>query len=114
MQFAWVACLAILFGALAPSLTHAFAKAAVAGSMEVCTSSGIKLIAQPADGGKHAGAKHCGYCAMHNVSPGLIPPSNALIVARGAFALAPSLFYRAAHALFPWTVAASRAPPQTA
>jgi len=118
VMHAWIACVAILFGALAPALSHSFSppSQAFAGA-EICTSTGLKFVA-PAIGGPAKlfldtaldKPKHCGDCVLHALALGLLP-SGALFAMLEPHALFPFLFYQAHSPLFPWTVASSRAPP---
>jgi hypothetical protein len=110
---AWIAMLAILFGVLAPTLSHAVVPAAAqAVDFPVCSAH-----AQTADA-KTPGlpepaadfSKHCPYCAGQHHIPGLLPQAfAALAVADGA--ILPPLFYRAPAPLFHWAAPQSRAPP---
>jgi hypothetical protein len=122
-QFAaWIACLAILLAALAPSISHALA--AAKGSdfswMEICSTTGAKFVkvtdsqnpvksSTPAEKAMHS--EHCPFCLTHAGSFGL-PPTAAfafpVVSVPPAF---PSLFYQSPRPLFIWAAAQSRAPP---
>lgn len=121
----WIAALAILFGAMAPTISRAMAatvsQAAPADpSMEVCTMLGMKMILvadHVAHGGKPAPVgtdhmlEHCPYCAVH-ATPALLPPPAPTLSALPAIAAAyPPLFYRSATKPFAWSPASPRGPP---
>jgi hypothetical protein len=117
----WIAILAILFSALAPTFSHALAAANVAGStMEVCTANGYKVVQIPgAEDGKipstvKHGMEHCAFCATHG-GPFAPPASSSLIfpidAGRDSY---PPLFYAAPRALHAWSAANPRAPPAVA
>lgn len=109
LVIAWVAMLSVLFGALAPAISHAMAAPALASAVEeiqVCTMEGMKTIVltAPSTGKPSAPAsdhmsKHCACCTAHSVS--LLPPALAF-----SFPLVmqsserPSLFYHSATPLF--------------
>lgn len=120
---AWIACLAILMAALAPSISHALVavKGANSGWVEVCSVAGTKLAkladsnnpaSSPAEKAMHS--EHCPYCFTHAVSLALLP-SPALIfpLVNASFPL-PSLFYQSSSPLFAWASAQPRAPPAIA
>jgi len=119
---AWIALLGVLFGVLAPAVSHAMASAAPATEeVEVCTMKGMVTIvvdkAQPAESSSpmldHM-FKHCPYCASHGGFAALLPgPSLAFPLSRQTLAY-PPLFYQSAASLFAWTVANPRAPPSLA
>lgn len=114
---AWLAMLAIMFGALAPTLAHALAAGGDAGvAIEVCGSTGMFLLNDqapssttddPAD--PQAGQQHCVWCALH-VDMAAPVQSVAAPLLRCAQAM-PSTFYRAGHISALWRKALSRAPP---
>jgi len=110
----WIAMLAILFGALAPTLSHAVVGAsAQAVAFPVCSAAG-----HAAPDVKNTGIdlgvdpfKHCPFCADHHHAPGLLPQSPAAMVIIGGPVL-PSLFYQAPEPLFHWAATRSRGPPR--
>lgn len=113
----WVALLAILFSALAPTVSHALAAAAPAATLEMCTAQGYKLVQLPAsDGGKAPvdlkhGMEHCAFCTIHGGGDGLLPPPAVALALHAGRDLYPSLFYNAPRALHTWSAANPRAPP---
>ena len=104
---------------LAPTVSHAIgASLPQAQAGEVCTSTGIKLVA-PAPGGKAGpgsapvlkGFIHCDFCATHAGSFALLPQSRLVLAVPDGNEPFPSLFYQSPTPLFAWTLAKSRAPP---
>ena len=122
-RIAWIACLAILFNAFAPMVSHAIQAAApgpAAMSMEICTALGMTTmpLATPADGqggddaGKlHKAMNHCGYCVSHAASHGLPPPPAIAFAVPSGRDVYPPLYYHSSRPLFPWSLAQPRAPP---
>lgn len=115
---AWVALLALVLGALAPTVTQAM----VAGGeradwLEVCSVSGMvwvkadtgELAQQPPDGSA-AGQQHCPWCTLHGGAVGL-PASQALPELPPRLTDLPPAFYRAPLSATVWAPAQSRAPP---
>ena len=108
----WIACLAILFGTLAPTLSHAIPKGPNTADFPICSAAGHKMV-----DGKTIGIdpgfdsfRHCPFCTDGHHAPGLLPSTPALLVAVGGPIL-PALFYKAPEPLFPWAATRSRAPP---
>jgi hypothetical protein len=119
----WIAALAVLFGALAPTISHAMAASSPAvaptdGEVQVCTMEGMKtvVLADPASAGfdPHRSAhvlEHCPYCALH-ASPALLPaPAPAVFAVPAAGVLLPPLFYHSVSPLVAWTPSSPRGPP---
>jgi hypothetical protein len=114
----WIAMLAILFSALAPSMSHALAAAgAPAGTMEICTADGYKLVKAPGADGDQApaqaqhGMQHCAFCATHGGSAAL-PGAPSVALARDPGRdIYPPLFYTAPRTPHAWSAARPRAPP---
>jgi hypothetical protein len=126
---AWVAALAILMGALAPTISHgmrAWSHSPVTW-VEVCSSTGAKLIAVSSGlsnkptalsgqgrglpGSEHAG-EHCPFCLAHASDVALLPAPTPVVpvIAPAAQAL-PRLFLHAPRTLFAWAPSQARAPP---
>lgn len=118
---AWVALLALVLGALAPTVTQAM----VAGGdraewLEVCSVSGMVWVKadtgevsqkRPDGSGSGASSQHCPWCTLHGGVAGL-PPAAAMhgeLPAR--LTDLPPAFYRAPLATTAWAPAQSRAPP---
>jgi hypothetical protein len=114
---AWLAMLALVLTALAPTLAQAVVSNTDRGDwVQICSASGMVWIqADPGAGDPQsapmAGAgMQCPWCSLHSPAAGL-PPATALRVA--AAAPAP-LVVRVALAASPvgvWTSAPARAPP---
>jgi hypothetical protein len=114
----WVACLAILLNALAPSLSHALmAPGASSNMMEICSAAGTRWIsADLAEGSADASTntplqhqEHCPFCIAH--ADLLDLPRTTSFAVDGGHALFPSLFYHSPTPLFSWSPARPRGPP---
>jgi len=107
---AWIACFAILFAALAPSISQAVTISQGGSWVEICSASGTRLVkADSGDATLHI--DHCPFCATHAVPLGLLPNAGFVLPLPDTAALYPSLFYHAPRTLPAWTYAQSRAPP---
>jgi hypothetical protein len=117
---AWLALVAMLLGALAPTI----AQARMGGSdradwLEICTTTGMVWVqadtgelAQKIDG-QPAGSDaspHCPWCTLHGGASGM-PPVEAVAMLPAPLAEQPSAFYRAPLTDTVWATARSRAPP---
>jgi len=118
----WIAALAILFSALAPTISHAMAAVALADQeVQVCTMEGMKtIVIANAPAGKSNPHRfehfleHCPYCAMH-AGQGLLPtPLHPAFAAPLARTYHPPLFYQSVAPLFAWTASSPRGPPASA
>lgn len=110
--------LAILFSALAPSISHALNAAnPAADRIEICTAGGIRMVDIPSeDGGKTpASAKismeHCAFCASHGGSVALLSAPSLTILVDAGRDVYPPLYYAAPRSLHAWSAANPRAPP---
>ena len=109
----WIAMLAVLFGALAPSVSQALAGSTPSVLLEMCTVDGVKA----ADGSRQTpsksmqGMEHCAYCLAHATSPALLPPAMAGFAVIGGHDYYPALFYTAPQPLHTWSAAKPRGPP---
>jgi hypothetical protein len=113
---AWIACLAVLFGALAPAFGQVvFASQPGTIPTELCTSTGMKAVDSGGDSkpAGHADAfVHCAYCVMQAHMPALEPPAGTVrFFAQSEQTFSPLLFESASRPARPWTIARSRAPP---
>lgn len=129
LVFGWFASLAILLGALAPTVTHALPRGAAGGWVTVCTAIGMKIVkldaagqvdagseqaAGPMDAGSpsaHDGA-HCAYCVGGSLPPGLPAAVPAAWAAPEGFAPRPPLYWSAPRPLAVWASAQPRGPPR--
>lgn len=115
---AWIAALAILLGALAPTVSRWLSTASPLNLalLEVCTTrtggpSTIVLKStgeQPAD---HATLDHCPLCLVHSDDAGLPPPAHAVALITGLTDAPPALFLQGHSPLPVWAAALARAPP---
>jgi hypothetical protein len=111
----WIAMMAVLFSALAPTVSHALAASSSTPSvlLEMCTVDGAKSV----DGSKQSptdsmqGMEHCAYCLTHPSTPALPPPPMAGFAVIGGHDLYPALFYSAPQPLHTWSAAKPRGPP---
>ncbi|MEJ7806349.1 MAG: DUF2946 domain-containing protein [Telluria sp.] len=115
---AWIACCAMLFAALAPSLSHAMAAARGDTWTEICSAAGIKLVKVAHGQGDPTDAQptqnhleHCAFCATHPSSVSLPPGSGWSMPLIDGGDTRPSLFFQSPSPLAIWTLAQSRAPP---
>ena len=118
---AWVACLAILLAAFAPSVAHAWnlAQSRVASQMEICSVMGVAHekandAADPVSASESAPTshlEHCPFCAGHGAVPAMAPVAGFSLPVPQISAGFPFLYYQAPRRLFVWSSAHSRAPP---
>lgn len=116
--YLWIAMLAILFGALAPTVSHALsAGQADDSALMLCTVNGYKMIKLPGSGDDSkapADAKsmqHCAFCTIHGGADAMpASPAVALALSAGR-AIYPPLFYNAPRTQHIWSAAQQRAPP---
>lgn len=115
---AWITCLAILFAALAPSISQAMAASSGGAWTEICSAAGITLV-KVADGrgdpvdapASSSHLEHCPFCATHPSAVDLLPGSLWSIPLLKGRDTHPSLFFQSPTPLAIWTLAQSRAPP---
>lgn len=116
---AWLACFAILFAALAPTVSHALELRSNPASpwAEVCGADGLKLSKPADDAGSRSPSnaglhlEHCPFCYTHAGTFGLPPSASLILPVAAGKAIAPALFYQSPRPLFIWNTAQSRAPP---
>jgi hypothetical protein len=114
-----VATIAMLFAALAPSITHALASAHGQHFRwtEVCTTDGARLVPVPTDAdgvpvAPNANAiDHCPFCSPGGTPPALPAPEAAAPRAVAGPDFVPPLQSHAPRPLFAWPAAQPRAPP---
>lgn len=113
---AWIACFAMLFGALAPSIAQAMSASRGEVWTEICSVGGTRLIKIKSDPVKQQTLhlEHCPFCATHAGSFALPPGPSLSIPVLDTPASHPPLFYRSPRPLSIWTTAQSRAPPSLA
>jgi len=113
VAYAWLAVMAVLFNALAPTVSHALSRIDVA-QADICTAMGEPMAAMPghpASDKLMKGMNDCGYCATHAGSFGLPPTAGFALALFESHATHPFLFFHAPHPLPVWTAPQSRAPP---
>lgn len=116
---AWIALCAILLGALAPTLSHAFSLGGDGKRLvPVCTVAGMKMVAVD-DSSENGGpdifpVERCPFCSIQ-LDTALPPPApEVVIVLKRVLERFPPLHYRSPRPLFAWAVAHPRAPPSGA
>jgi hypothetical protein len=103
----WIAMLAVLFAALAPTVSHALAASTTGALSEMCSVGGPS---KKAPSNTMHGMEHCPYCATHGGEPTLPPALNGFAVI-GGHDFYPPLFYTAPQPLHTWLAASPRGPP---
>ncbi len=107
--------MAMLFAALAPTISQAAAAAHDDVWSQICSASGTRMVKmRMADeaGGQLAGhIDHCPFCATHAGSFALPPSAGVALPPVVPLPSFPFLFFQAPQPLAIWTVAQSRAPP---
>lgn len=110
---AWIACFAMLFGALAPSIAQAMSASRGEVWAEICSVAGtrfVKIKGDPAEP-PTLHLEHCPFCATHADAFALPPGPGFHIALLDLPTSHPPLFYRSPRPLSIWTTAQSRAPP---
>lgn len=115
----WIALLALVLGALAPTLSRAMAWAAsdtlpfgvVCSADPDARAPGVAA-AEPGTGQHHASVfEHCPFCSIHAPDLALPPRAAVMLPLQGLAAAEPELFLRAPRTLHAWASAQPRAPP---
>ncbi|PZO11910.1 MAG: DUF2946 domain-containing protein [Burkholderiales bacterium] len=115
---AWLALLAVLWGALVPTLAQAaVSTSSRQGWVEVCSASGVLWMR--VDGGAQSptsqpgsmadASAHCPWCPMQGAAG--LPPEPALTTAVCAQGPVPTAAFTSARPALLWSKAQSRAPP---
>ena len=108
--FTWLALVAMLGLALAPSVSHALsAQQASNPWTEICSTSTSGE--QPGNGGAAMHLEHCALCCVTASAMGMPPAPVAVLPAPEGANYVATLFLAAAHALFAWSPPQARAPP---
>ena len=118
---AWLAMLAMLLGALAPTVAQAVvASQGGSGWVQVCSASGMAWVqADALDGGKSIGnvgesmadaSRHCPWCNLHGAVG--LPPAPVQQPALAPRVEPPAAPFHSAVPAPPWPTALSRAPPR--
>jgi hypothetical protein len=118
---AWIACFAMLFAALAPSVAQAMSASRGEVWAEICSVAGPKFVKtsvgeDAADTVKQQTLhlEHCPFCATHAASFALLPGPSFSMPLLDTPESHPLLFYQAPRPLSIWSTAQSRAPPAQA
>ena len=120
-MISWIACLAILMGSIAPTMSHALQRQATNVWMEVCTTAADRSLNDDADAGKRTPDgpidhqfQHCPWCGTHANALGMPPACASVPEFSAPDFTAPEHFVPAPRALFAWNSAQPRAPPRNA
>lgn len=112
----WVATLAVLLAALAPTVSFALGSRLGASWVEVCTVAGSKWVnageGEPAAPAASHVFEHCHFCSIHTPAIGMPPAPLAQLPIVDAAAVVPPAFLTAPRTLHAWASAQPRAPPQ--
>jgi hypothetical protein len=112
----WLAAVAVFFGALAPSISHAVGAGHSSTWVEICSLQGTKLVRvgdgdrEPIPVTKHL-LEHCPYCSLHMPSLALPPSGSSPLVLLDLRDDFPVAFFSASRTLYAWVSAQPRAPP---
>lgn len=117
----WVAILALLMAALAPSISQAWSARAGASPIEVCTATGAQWVQVDGSATDHAPGQgdartdmHCPYC-LHQAHAAAMPVTPVVVLPMPAHATwLPTAFLAAPRTLHAWRSASPRAPPPRA
>ena len=114
----WIAILAILMSALAPSISHALGSKNASPWTVACTSIGVKWVqteADPADPSPGPGAAHafeyCPYCSLHANAVAIPATPSAGVPSTSATDEPPATVILAPRTLCAWVSPQPRAPP---
>jgi hypothetical protein len=128
----WMACLALLWGALAPVLSHLVQRDVPAGWVEICSVTGAKLVrlddgagrsgaaadtaapAEPTERSRLHVTTHCPYCALHVDALGLPPAAPAAPAMLSPSPPRPEPLRLTPRTPRTWASAQPRAPPLNA
>ncbi len=111
----WIAIIAVLMSSMAPTVSQAvsLAQNGQGISMEVCTTTGVKMtqIIDISDADESAQASvQCPLCVVHGNYA--LPLNHELSFAKPVNNnIYPQLFYKSPKPLFAWVALPSRAPP---
>lgn len=111
----WIAALAILMSALAPSISQAVSllNAGHGFAMEICAADGSKMqinVDSDQQSDQVSQSEPCPYCLAHSsITPAF--NTNLTFEAPQSFAFLPQLFYQSPKPLANWVTPPSAAPP---
>jgi len=117
---AWLASIAMLFAALAPSMSQAMAVMSGDTWTEICSTGGtriVKVTSATGDVADHAPSDvghvdHCPLCATHAGSFALPPGAGYSVPLIDTRETHPFLFFQSPQPLATWNRAQARAPPR--
>lgn len=114
----WIAALAILLAALAPSLSHALASAGRPSWVEICTTQGSRWVPSGENDSERAPPsahvlEHCPYCSLHAPTLDLPPVAHLMHLPLRLSHQVPLAFLAAPRTLHTWVSAQPRAPPRS-
>ncbi len=112
----WLACVAVLFGALAPAVSHALQARAANALLDICSATRFSVDASPTGKSTPGGLPmpYCPYCTLHALDLAPAPASCGTVRITERSAGPPALFLVAPHTLHAWASANPRAPPHLA
>jgi hypothetical protein len=111
----WIAIIAVLMSSVAPTVSQAVSltQNGQGISIEVCTTTGLKMtqVIDASDADESAQATgHCPLCVVHGNYA--LPLNHELSFAKPVNSnIYPQLFYQSPKPLFAWVALPSRAPP---
>jgi hypothetical protein len=116
---AWIACIAMLFAALAPSMSQAMAVMPGGTWTEICGMGGTRFVKVTSAAGDVsdpapsdvAHVDHCPLCATHADSFALPPTAGCSVPLIDTRETDPFLFFQSPQPLAIWHLAQARAPP---
>ncbi|TFW14786.1 DUF2946 domain-containing protein [Duganella callida] len=106
----WIAMLAVLFSALAPTVSHAISASTSGVLAEMCSVDSAAPGKKAPTNIPH-GMEHCPYCATHGGAPALPPSAIHGFAVIGGHDAYPPLYYSAPRPLHGWGAAQPRGPP---
>lgn len=108
----WFACLAILFGALAPTVAQVHQARVGDPLLDICSATGIGADAPAKSGPGTLAKQHCPFCTLQLPDLAPAPASCGSVLVTELPAGPPALFLLAPRTLHAWAHANPRAPPQ--
>jgi len=118
---AWIAALAVLLAAVAPTVSRAVASDSLTAWSEVCTENGARWVDTETGGqrsaslpaGDSSGWDHCAYCVLQHHAADLPPaPQVPALQPPTPFAHYLVAFAHSPRTLFAWSQARPRGPPK--
>lgn len=107
----WLTLVALLMGALAPSLSQAMSGPGPQSWADICSSTAPDSGHEPAPADTAHPFEHCPYCSLHHPTPGLPPSPLRLALPDDLRHEQPLLFLSGPSSQHHWTAASPRGPP---